>query len=99
MKFPIQIIVEVKQDNMGNITARPKSDRYAKAFGKAVDANGGCFDLCAFFQEGMSACEFIENVPKRYRRDLERGFSVCFKADPWEVGHWYGYDAHTVVCG
>lgn len=33
---------------------------------------------------------------------VEQGWTVQVKADPWEVGHWYGYDAHTVAentCG
>lgn len=97
MRFPDRIQVEATMDSMGNITARPKSDEYSKAFAEVQKENGGGGDLDCFFQEGMGATEFLENhVPKSLREDLYSGYDVSFEEDPWVVGHWYGYDAHTL---
>lgn len=87
-------------DRMGSITVRPKSDKWAQRFARVVKDNGGSTDLelTAFFQEGLGAMEFIENdVPKRYRRDLEQWRTVRWIVAPWVVGHWYGWDAHTAA--
>ena len=92
------IKVEVKGDNCGNITVRPIVDKYATRLGKVREEFTGWFDTTVFFNDGGEASEFLENdVPKRYHTHLRNGYSVCFLADPWVVGHWYGYDAHTIV--
>lgn len=92
------IVVEASMDRMGSITVRPKSDKWARRFRRVVVDNGGPDELTAFFQEGFGVTEFMENdVPKRYRQDLEQGWTVRWIVDPWVVGHWYGYDAHTAA--
>ncbi len=92
-----RIKVEARMDNMGNIMARPVSDRWAKRFAKRCNENGGSADLEAFFQDGMVAHDFMEDMTPGQRRDLNNGYTVRFFVDPWIVGHWYGYDAHTAA--
>lgn len=92
------ITVEAKQDRMGNVEVWPMSLKWRHAFTECVRANGGGESNTAFFQEGMGAEEFIaQDVPARYRSHLRKGYAVRFRVDPWTVGHWYGYDAHTVA--
>ena len=98
MRMPSKIAVEVEKDRMGNIIARPVNARYAKAFAKARRDNGGGGGEDAFFNDGNEAEQFKSNyLNSRQRKDLERGYPVRLKMDPWDVGHLYGYDAHTVV--
>lgn len=92
----IKVVAEM--DYEGNIEVSPKVERYAVKFASHVEQFTGHFDPNVFFQDGGPATEFLENyVPKRHRKDLNQGYTVCFLADPWIVGHWYGYDAHTIV--
>lgn len=97
-RWPNKIQVRAKMDRMGNILVWPVGAAYAKAFVRVCNDNGGSCERKAFFQEGMGAQEFMENdVPRKYWRDLENGYEVTWMADPWVVGHWYGWDAHTAV--
>lgn len=98
------MLVIAWQDRMGNVYARPVSDRAARKFARRVAKNGGPSfatqerdGFTAFFQEGMGAAEFLDDCTPAQRRDIENGYTVRFRADPWIVGHWYGYDAHTVA--
>jgi len=98
MRMPSKIAVEVEEDRMGNIIARPVNARYAKAFAKARKENGGGGGEDAFFNDGGEAEEFKrEHLNSRQRKEIEKGYPVRMKVDPWVVGHWYGYDAHTVA--
>jgi len=97
MNFPEKIKVEAEMDLMGNIVVKPSDIKYAEAFSEVRKSNGGGEDLDCFFQEGMGASEFLqESIPSDLRGYLENGGRVEFNVDPWIVGHWYGYDAHTL---
>ena len=100
------IVIQAEMDGMGNITARPVSDVWAKLFCRTAAKNGGAAfavwksdGFAAFMQNGNAAKEFLADRTAVQRRDLRAGWAVRFKADPWVVGHWYGYDAHTVAEG
>lgn len=91
------ILVEAQLDYMGSVIARPVCDEYAKAYAKHVKEFTGNYELTAYFQEGMGAQQFIEYwVPEDKCEELNSGWSIEFVADPWDVGHWYGYDAYNV---
>lgn len=98
------MLVEAEMDRCGNITARPVNERWARRFARAVAKNGGpSFETQAkdgftvFFQEGLGATEFMEDLRPDQRRDLEHGWPVRFLVDGWVVGNWYGYDAKDVA--
>ena len=98
MRMPVKIKVRVEEDRMGNIIAEPVNQRFAKAFAKVRKSNGGGGDTSAFFNAGGEAEEFMRsNLSAKQRRDIESGWPIVVKVDPWIVGHWYGYDAHTVA--
>jgi hypothetical protein len=91
------ITVEIKTDSMGNVHVAPMAARWRDKFRAIVRENGGGDSPTAFIQEGMGATEFLAELPARHRRDIERGYMVRLRVDPWIVGHWYGYDAHTAA--
>lgn len=100
MKFPSKIKVQAEMDRMGAVVARPVDDRYAKAFAKAAKENGGPGDLDVYFgDDSQGRGSFLNDMPVRARKELERGYTATWTMDPWEVAHWYGYDAHTVCEG
>lgn len=98
MRMPSKISVEVEEDRMGNVIVRPVDKRYAKAFAKVRKDNGGGGGEDAFFNDGGEAEQFKSDyLNPRQRKELEKGYPVRMKMDPWDVGHLYGYDAHTAV--
>ena len=89
------ILVQARMDRYGSLLVRPVKTSYAKKFAKVVKDYTGHLDLEIFIQ---NPDEFLENdIPRRYIKDLENGYTIRFLADPWIVGHWYGYDAHCIV--
>jgi len=92
------ITVEARMDRCGNIHVAPVAARWRDKFRAVVRDNGGPDKPTAFFQEGMGATEFLENdCPRAKRAELEKGYLIRFRVDPWVVGHWYGCDAHTAA--
>ena len=95
MKQSKQITVEATQDVMGNLFLVPRVRRFAKAFRSKVVENGGPAELSIVGQEGTPFREdLLRAMPARKVRELLGGFTVAVLADPWTVGHWYGWDAH-----
>ena len=90
------MLVVCSMDRMGNIVARPKSDRIARKYVKHLAGFGVKSDGSAFFQEGGPAAELLGDLKPGQVRDLESGWSVSFRLDPWVFGHWLGWDAHNV---
>lgn len=95
--WPNKIKIVAEMDRCGNIILSTKNKRYGKAFARIVKENGGPDEETAFFQQGFGASEFIEDLTPRQRKDLENGWEITFLIDPWLAGHFWGYDAHTLV--
>ncbi len=91
-----KILVEAEMDRMGNVTIKPVSTRIARKYANHMQEMTGNRTWGAFFQEGGPVSELLNEFPAKYRRDLEKGWPVRFKADPWTFGTWLGYDAHEV---
>lgn len=98
------IKVTFDMDRCGNVTAMPKRERYARIFCAVVAANGGPSykaaardGFSAFFNAGQEVDELQEYFAPGEWKDMEEGWSVTRIMDPWEVGHFYGYDAHVAA--
>ena len=91
------MIIDVQSDNMGNITAVPRSDRIRRKFVAHLKDMGAGGDGTAFFQEGGAASAFLEDCSPKQRRDIDGGYRVSMRVDPWLFGMWLGWDAHHVV--
>lgn len=95
--WPNKIKVVAEMDRCGNITLSTKNRRYGKAFARLVKENGGLDNETAFFNDGVSVSQFVEDLTSTQRKDLENGWEVTFLVDPWLAAHYWGYDAHTLV--
>lgn len=89
------IVVTAHLDRLGNLHVRPINERWRRRFQEVVRHYGGpAGDI--FLDRDVEA--FIEqDIPRRYHRDLRAGWDVHWRVDPWVVGHWYGWDAHTAA--
>ena len=92
------IRVKVFEDRMGNIQGFPVRkdlcDKIRNHLNEMVnDKQSSLF----FMQEGMGAEEFKQEfLSKQQQKDVENGWYVTLTIDPWIVGHWYGWDTHTI---
>ena len=90
------MLVDVSMDRMGNVVARPRSARIARKYTKHLAGFGVKSDGSAFFQEGGPASEFLADLKPGQVRDLESGWDVTLRLDPWVFGQWLGWDACEV---
>lgn len=89
------MLVRITPHRIGYYTARPVSQRWAKRFSKHIAEMGGRRTAEAFFQ---SDCELPEEITHhRDYKELGKGWDLTIRVDPWEYGHWLGYDAYTVA--
>lgn len=95
------IKVTFDMDRCGNITAVPVCERYARIFCAVAAINGGPSfktarrdGFSAFFNDGQETADLRDYFTSTEWKDMEQGYSVTKILDPWEVGHFYGYDAH-----
>lgn len=76
------------------------ADKYHDKFAAVVRANGGgcgrTFGYRVAFPY-IAHNEDLPEMPRRKRKALDDGYHVTILMDPWDVGHYYGYDAHTVA--
>jgi len=87
------MIFVAEMDRMGCVHLFFKNRRIAEQVRKHVVKNGGPNEISAFIQNGE---EFLENCTPAQRKDLEEGWEINFRADAWDMAHYWGYDAHTV---
>jgi len=90
------IIVKVWMDRMGNIFGEPVREDLQRKIARHMKAMTSHADKSFFLQEGMGAGEFMADCTPRQRRDIEHGYEVRMRMDPWVMGHLYGWDAHTI---
>lgn len=92
-----QIIIDVAQDRMGNVLLTPRNERVRRQMKKHNKewTNNASDDV--FLQESKGD-EFIEEkLTSTQARDVNAGYKVGIKMDPWEFGHYVGYDFHEVI--
>jgi hypothetical protein len=89
------MLVTIVPHRIGYYTAYPVSEKWAHKFAAHMHDMTGKATTDAFFQ---STDDFPDTVTQhRHFRDLEQGWTLTIQVDPWEYGHWLGYDAHTVA--
>jgi hypothetical protein len=91
------MLIEVDQDRMGNIILTPKSKKIRAQMRKHNKEWLGHPDDTVFLQEGMGATEFLDLLPAPQRREVEEGWGITVRMDPWEFGHYVGHDFHEVI--
>lgn len=89
--------VRVYEDHMGNVFGYPLKEDLQTQIATHMAEMTGLFDHRFFFQEGGPAEQFKdENLSKRQRTEIEHGQACYINVDPWILGHFYGYDTHTL---
>lgn len=91
MLFTIQV------DNMGCLTGYPVNVRQQKRIASHMLEMTNHFDHTFFIQTDYEVEQFIiDYVPKRKQADARNGWKTTFRADAWQIGHYYGWDCHTL---
>jgi hypothetical protein len=90
------IRVKVFIDQMGNIIGYPvRRDIQEKIKNHLQDMNVYP-DHRFFYQDGMGAEDFKQDLSQKQIKEIESGYDIYLNIDPWILGHFYGYDTHTI---
>lgn len=94
------IKVTIHQNRVGAFLAVPVSaahqEKYADYMAQWKCSSVPRAELSqVYFQHDGELPESILSN-KQAMLELEYGFRVTIIVDPWEYGHWLGYDAHAV---
>lgn len=91
------IIIDVQQDNMGNVLLTPRNKRVRAQMRRHNKEWTGNASDDVFLQEWRGD-EFIErNLTGAQAAEVRGGWTVGIKMDPWEFGHHVGHDFHEVI--
>ena len=91
------MLIDVQMDRMGSIVLTPRSKKVRAQMRKHNKEWTGHADDTVYLQEGFGASEFLGLLPRAKRRELEAGWPLTIRMDPWEFGHYVGYDFHEVI--
>jgi len=90
------IKILVRQAGIG-YTATPISKYWRKRFAEHMREWANYPTSEVYFQGLYDLPESI--VLNRQYNELCKGWDITILVDPWEFGHWLGYDAHTITEG
>ena len=89
------IKVTISQNRYGGYAAIPVSSYWQRRFAQHMLEYTGRRSAEAYFQ---GEWELPESVYLNWQyTELEKGWDITILVDPWEFGHWLGYDAHIVA--
>jgi hypothetical protein len=80
----------------GSYTAEPIAKHWQGAFQEYMtqwQQGSGLYQ--AFFQGDWDLPDTVKE--NRQYSELVKGWDITILVDPWEFGHWLGWDAHTVA--
>ncbi len=99
------MIVEAERNTMGCFTVMPVNKRHLTKFARHMREWQGLPPWrlllrdrgVAFLQrEDDIELLFERYIPRRKHADARKGWPVRFRMDPWDYGHFLGFDAHEV---
>jgi len=95
------MLVDITMDRMGNMYLSPVSQKVQAQMRRHFQEMVGHPNDSVFLQDGQPVAEFLEHGEPRLSRsevsEIERGWKVTKRMDPWVFGHYAGYDFHEVV--
>ncbi len=92
------MLVEVQEDRMGMLLLTPVSKKVQAQMRKHTKEWTGHADDTVLIQRDYDVEHFLERyVPAAKRRDVREGWGARIQMDPWEFGHFVGYDFHEVI--
>ena len=90
--------VRASMDRYGNVCVGPVAKYWRQRFQSAIDEiseRGYCpggLTVDQYIQNPYNPGSIMDDIPRRYHRDLEHGWPVVFLMDPWTFAHLVGYD-------
>ena len=90
------ITIEVKDDCMGGLLIRPVNDDFAAAYARHVEEFTGVYEESAYVDSNDFESFTDRYLGKEEIESLKNGYKIDVEIDPWELGHYYGYDANNV---
>lgn len=95
---PGYILVDVEQDRLGSLLVHPKSEKVKRQMRAHTEKWTGHPDDSVYIQVDYEVDTFLDRyVPRRKHSEVRGGWPVTVKMDPWEFGHYVGYDFHEVI--
>ena len=93
--------VRYEMDRVGGVEMTPIAAKWQQL----IDAycrhlsDAGCpeWSGSVYANAGAEADEALDDLGPRQRGDVEGGYAVIKRVDPWAWLHWVGYDAHTIA--
>lgn len=91
------MLFKAKIDSMGCLTGWPVNVREQRRIARHMEEMTDNNDYTFFIQADYEVEQFINDfIPRRKQKDLNEGWTVTFRADPWSIAHYYGWDCHTL---
>jgi hypothetical protein len=88
-------LIRLHLNRFGHMELAFANARVLRRVLQVVIKNGGPSHRTAYLQHDGDVQSLIEELPPQARRDLQAGWDVTVRMDPWYAAHYYGYDAHT----
>ena len=89
------MLINIYKTTYGNYITEPVSTKWAHKFAKHMEEWTDHHDASAFFQGDYELPETV--TQNRQFKALQDGYTITIQIDPWEYGHWLGWDAHTIA--
>jgi Fe-S-cluster containining protein len=89
-------LIRLKLNRFGHVELSFVNARLLRRVLRVVVRNGGPNEPTAYLQHDGDVESLLQEFPAATRRDLEAGWEVCVRMDPWYAASYYGFEAHTV---
>lgn len=92
------MLVEVQMDRMGSMVLRPVSERVRAQMRRHNKEWTGHSEDTVLIQREDNIDSFMErHVPPRKHSRIRQGWPEAVRMDPWDFGHYVGYDFQEVI--
>lgn len=88
-------LIRLHLNRFGHVELSFVNARLLRRVLETVIRNGGPNEETAYIQHDADVESLLQDLPARSRQDIENGWDVKVRMDPWDAAHYYGYDAHT----
>lgn len=88
-------LIRLHLNRFGHVELSFVNARLLRRVLQVVIQNGGPKCDNAYLQHDGDVESLLRELPPRARQDLQNGWEVRVRMDPWEAAHYYGYDSHT----
>ena len=88
-------LIRLHLNRLGHMELSFVNSRILRRMLQVVVRNDGLGHRTAYLQHDGDVQSVIEELPPRERRDLQAGWDVTARMDPWYAAHFYGHGAHT----